>query len=258
MMKIDEITAMLDQGLDNLLNGGDWKKYLDTMANFHNYSFRNVILIVMQFPTASRVAGFQTWKKLGRYVKKGETAISIIAPCPHKRKIQDGDEEKEITWNSYRAVPVFDISQTDGEDLPQICKDLTSDVAGYDNILEKLTTFSNVTVEFKDLAGPEKGYFSKKENKIVVRNGMAQAQNIKTLVHEISHSILHSDGKTSDNVQEVEAESIAFVVCRYLGIDTGDYSFGYVAGWSGGDKDLVKGSMDKIQKTAHQIINIFE
>lgn len=256
-MKIEEITSKLEQGLDDLLNGGDWQRYLDTMSRFHHYSFGNIILIVMQCPTASRVAGFQTWKKMGRYVKKGEKAIQIIAPCPHKKKIMDGDEEKEITWNTYRGVNVFDVSQTDGEPLPEICSDLTADVKDYDNVLDKLKTVAPVQVVFEDIQNGSHGYYSKRDKKIAVKSGMAQAETIKTLVHEIAHSILHADSEETTQVKEVEAESVAYTVCQHLGIDSGVYSFGYVAGWSGGDKDKLKKSLDNIQKTAHKIISIF-
>lgn len=256
-MKIEDITAKLEQGIDELLNGGDWQRYLDTMSRFHHYSFGNIILIVMQCPTASRVAGFQTWKKMGRYVKKGEKAIQIIAPCPHKKKIMDGDEEKEIVWNTYKGVSVFDVSQTDGEPLPEICRDLTAAVDQYEEKLEKLKAFAPVQVVFEDIHGGSHGYYSKKEEKIAVKTGMAQAQTIKTLVHEIAHSLLHNDSEETSQVKEVEAESIAYTVCQYLGIDSGTYSFGYVAGWAGGDKEKLKKSLDNIQKTAHKIISIF-
>lgn len=259
---IEGITEKLEQGMKDLLNSENWKAYLKTMSRFHKYSFGNCILITMQFPEASRVAGYKTWQSLGRQVRKGEKAISILAPCPHKRKTEvtrpDGTvEEKEVVFTTYRAVPVFDISQTDGEDLPQVCNTLTGDVEGFAKLREVLAGVAPVPVEDEEIKGGANGYYSFVENRIAIRRGMSEAQTIKTTIHEIAHSLMH--GKDSDRVEaEVEAESVAFTVCEYLGIDAGDYSFGYVAGWSDGNMDALKKSLTAIQKTAHTIIEGIE
>lgn len=258
---IEGITEKLEQGMKDLLNGENWRAYLKTMSRFHKYSFGNCILITMQFPEASRVAGYKTWQSLGRQVRKGEKAISILAPCPHKRKAEvtrpDGTvEEKEICFTTYRAVPVFDIAQTDGKDIPEICNALTGGVHGFTRLREVLSSISPVPVTEGDARGAH-GFYSRAENRIVIQQGMSEAQTIKTTVHEIAHSLMHRE--SGDRVtEEVEAESVAFTVCQYLGIDSSEYSFGYVAGWSDGDMDRLKESLAAIQKTAHTIIEGIE
>lgn len=257
---IEGITEKLEQGLNNLLNSEGWLEYLKTLSRFHNYSYNNCILILMQCPDASRVAGYKTWKSMGRQVKKGEKAISIIAPCPHKKRVEylneDGEKElKEVTFNTYKAVPVFDISQTDGKELPVVCKSLTGEVDGYERMREVLAAVAPVPVKDEDIQGSANGYYSFAEKRIAIKKGMSEAQTIKTTVHEIAHSMMHTEKSDRDQA-EVEAESVAFTVCNYFGIDSGDYSFGYLATW--GDKDILKKSLTAIQKTAHRIIEGIE
>lgn len=262
MKNIEGITEKLEQGLKNLLNSENWKEYLKTLSRFHKYSFNNCVLIAMQYPEASRVAGYKTWQSMGRQVRKGEKAISILAPCPHKKRVEvtkeDGTkDEKEIAYTTYRAVPVFDISQTDGEDLPEICTTLTGGVQGFTRLREVLSSISPVPVTEGDARGAH-GFYSRAEKRIVIQQGMSEAQTIKTTVHEIAHSMMHSESGKSRETEEVEAESVAFTVCNYFGIDSGEYSFGYLAGWSDGNMDTLKKSLAAIQQTAHTIIEGIE
>lgn len=269
MKDIKEITEKLEEGVKNVFEGAEYKAYLDFMSKFYNYSVNNTILIFSQMPTASLVAGFQTWKKkFNRYVKKGEKGIFILAPIPHKfKKVvedEDGNEsEKEINYTTFRAVSVFDISQTEGEAVPStsdFVKTLEGDVDGYKNLLEKLESVSPVPVTFEDIQTGANGYFHLVENRIAIKEGMSELQTIKTLVHEISHAMLHDrengeEKGANQSTKEVQAESVAYTVCNYLGLDTSDYSFGYVAGWSKGKevKEL-QASMEVIRKTAGTII----
>ena len=221
---------------------------------------------MMQKPEASLVAGYKALQsKFNRQVRKGEKAITIIAPCPHKYKkdvmLADGTmEEHEFNWTSFRAVSVFDVSQTDGEELPdEPCKDLVGDVAGYETLKTKLIAVSPVPVGFDAINSGANGYFKLDEKRIVVKEGMSEQQTIKTMIHEISHAILHDkdNGTEKDadkNTREVQAESVAYSVCQMLGLDTSDYSFGYIAGWSKGkDVKELSASMETIRETANEI-----
>lgn len=265
MKDIKEITTQLEEGVKAIFADGNYQRYLEAMSRFHNYSFYNSMLIYSQRPDASLVAGFKTWQKQKRYVNKGEKAIWILAPVPKKYTKtvvnENGEEEeKEITWTGFRAVPVFDIAQTSGEDLPtadDICKMLDGSVAEYEKLRDRLVDIAPVTVNFMNFNDTANGYFD--GHGIVVKDNMSEAQTIKTLVHEIAHSMLHGRGADgmldSREEKEVEAESVAYIVCNALGIDTSDYSFGYVAGWSTG-KDLkeLNKSMEDIRKTANEIL----
>lgn len=263
---IEEITKKLEEGVKEVFNGENYQNYLNVMAKFYNYSFNNCLLIAMQKPDATLIAGYQAWqKKFNRQVKKGEKGIKILAPTPHKFKKEikkeDGTiEEKEVQYMTFRATTVFDISQTEGEELPSIVQMLDGSVEGFQKLLEQLRSISPVQVDFEEIKGGANGYYSHVENRIVVRNDLSEQHTVKTLIHEISHAILHNkeDGEEKEadrNTKEVQAESIAYTVCQYLGLDTSDYSFGYVAGWSKGRdiKDL-QDSMEVIRKTAKQII----
>lgn len=263
---IKEITEQLENGVKEVYESGKYKAYLDFMSKFYNYSFNNTILIFMQKPDASLVAGYKAWQtKFKRQVRKGEKGLTILAPCPHKMIKEVEDEngkkvEKEIKWTTYRAVSVFDISQTDGEEIPSIARELTESVDNFEELFEKLTSLSPVPVDYEKITNGANGYFSHAEKRIAIREGMAEQQTIKTMVHEIAHAILH-DKETGEQAEadkrtkEVQAESVAYVVCNSLGLDTSDYSFGYVAGWSGGRevKELTA-SMEVIKKTAEEII----
>ena len=267
---------LLEEGIKNLTSSEDWARYLRMQAAFHTYSFSNVQLILAQRPDASRVAGFKTWEKLGRMVRKGEKAIWILAPRFYKPKDnevatydQDGnapDDAEETKMKVYfKAVPVFALEQTEGEPLPEVVRRLKGDEDG--GAFTRLKIFSEsrgcpVTVEA--IAGRSNGYFAPLENRIVVREGLAPVQACKTLAHEIAHSFLHTDievYRAHRGDCELEVESVAFVVLHHLGIDAGDYSFGYVAGWQGGDEaatKALKASAQRIQMTAKTIIEGIE
>lgn len=262
MADIKEITKKLEDGVKAVFSSDRYKQYLDFTAKFYDYSVNNCILIMMQKPDASLVAGYRTWQtKFGRFVKKGEKAIQIIAPVPHKIKKEVDGEEKEIAWTSYRTASVFDVSQTDGEELPQgVCTVLDADVKDFDVLIHKLEEISPYPVSYEQIVGSANGFCSFADKKVVVKKGMSELQTVKTLVHEISHAVLHSKGGEAHdadrNTREVQAESVAYCVCQMLGLDTSDYSFGYVAGWSG-DKSVkeLSASLTLIQKAANEIVD---
>lgn len=288
--QIAEITEKLDQKVTELFNSETYRKYLKTMSKFHNYSFNNTILIAMQRPDASLVAGFNAWKNnFHRNVKKGEKGIKILAPAPIKKTVEqdmidpvtfkpvldaDGNAKKEevqITIPNFHVVTVFDYAQTEGDELPSIgVSELTGRVDGYSRMISALEQVSLVPVERSTIDSGAKGYFSPADQKIVLQEGMSEVQTVKTLIHETAHALLHDkDGskvegvedseKKNRNTKEVEAESVAYTVCEYFGIDTSEYSFGYIAGWSAG-KELkeLKESMETIRKTASKIISGIE
>lgn len=254
----DNMIKELENGVRQVLGSEDWKHFLDVMSRFHDYSANNCLLIMLQKPEATAVAGYKTWQKLGRQVRKGETSIKILAPTKHKKKVEKDGEEKEVVWTTFHPVGVFDISQTDGEDLPTICEELTDMVADAGVILAKLGDVAGIPVEYEDIQSGAKGYYAK-AGKIVIKSGMSDAQTIKTLAHEVAHSILHKAGgeqeKADRNTKEVQAESVAFLVCNGLGIRSDSYTFEYIASWSDGKepKELLA-SMAVIQKTANTIL----
>lgn len=285
--KVKEITDKLEAGLKELFESEKYKSYLSTMSKFHNYSFNNTLLIAMQKPEATLVAGYQAWQKnFERYVNKGEKAIRILAPAPYKIKEErdkldpvTGEmmfdengmpqkEETEVTIPAFRAVSVFDVSQTDGKPIPELeVNELLSTVEGYEDFVQALMNISPVPIAFEDIPGDSKGYFSTAEKRIAVQENMSESQTLKTMVHEVAHSRLHDkevnqsmDIPVKDrNTKEVEAESVAFTVCQHFGIDTSDYSFGYIAGWSSGrNMKELKSSLDTIRKTASELITGIE
>lgn len=260
--KIKEITEQLEEGVKDVFESEKYRNYLDVMSRFYHYSAGNCILIAMQCPGASLIAGFKAWQnKFKRHVRKGEKAIRILAPCPHKKTVVDDEgNEKEIKWNTFKAAYVFDVSQTEGEALPTMCSRLTDSVEGYTGLLETIKKASPVPVRFDQIEGGASGYFHTINKEIVIREGMSESQTIKTLVHEISHAILHDreNGEEKDaarHTAEVQAESVAYTVCQYIGLDTSEYSFEYVAGWAESRevKDLTN-SLEVIRKTAKEII----
>lgn len=251
-MERKEILNKIETGIKEVFTSEKYLNYLKFLSNFHSYSVNNSILIFSQNPEASIVAGFNKWKKLKRNVKKGEKSIKILAPLI--KKIKNDEDEEESVINGFRIVSVFDVSQTEGEDLPTLCDELTEEVKEYETLFNKIKSITSLPIEFKPLENC-KGYYSPDENKIAIKEGMSESQTIKTLVHELAHSILHKDTKKSRATAEVEAESVAYVVCNQLGIDTSDYSFEYLATWSSGqDVKELKGSLSIIQKTADKII----
>lgn len=259
MKKIEDITEMLENGVKEVFNSDRFKEYLDTMAKFYDYSANNCLLIMMQCPQASLVASYKKWHdEFSRQVKKGEKAIKIIAPISHKRTNRKTGEEE--VYCTFRAVPVFDLSQTEGKELPSIkVSELKGDVQSYDTMIRKLIGISPVPISFESFEGSAKGFFRPIENEIVVKCGMGQEQTMKTLVHEIAHSILHcKEGEQEDAdrvTREVQAESVAYVVCSGLGVDTSDYSFGYIAGWSSGlGIKALTSNLEVIRKTAKAML----
>ena len=286
--KVQEITEKLEQGIKELFESEKYKTYLNTMSKFHNYSFNNTMLIAMQKPDATLVAGFKAWQKnFDRHVKKGEKGIRILAPAPYKIKEEQekldpvtGEimldkngipitEEVEIKIPAFRVVPVFDVSQTDGKEFPDIgVNELSGSVEDYEDFMQALTEVSPVPITYEDIDGDAKGYFRTTDHRIAIQEGMSQSQTVKTAIHEVAHAKLHDRERNQDidavldkdrNTKEVEAESVAYTVCQHFGIDTSDYSFGYIAGWSS-DRDMkeLKSSLDTIRKTASELITGIE
>lgn len=244
--RLKEVTDRLEQGVTELFESERYKEYLRVMARFHNYSFNNTLLIAMQCPGATRLAGFQTWKKFGRHVKKGEKGIKVIAPTPFKKIIEKDGEEREVLVPRYKVVSTYDLSQTEGKPLPSIATPLMGSMDTFNDIYAALEQVSPVPIGFEDIPGSAYGYYSPSEKRIAVREGLSEQQTLKTLVHEISHAKLHDVdlSKPKDErpqidrqTMECQAESVAFTVCQHFGLDTSGYSFGYVAGWSS-EKEL--------------------
>ena len=284
--KLKEITDRLEQGITELFDSERYKEYLRVMSKFHNYSFNNTLLIAMKKPDASLIAGFTAWKnQFQRNVKKGEKGIKIIAPSPFKIKQEtekidpqtqkpvigrDGKpvtEEKEITIPAYKVVSVFDVSQTEGKELPDIAVDaLTGDVEQYSDFFAALEKTSPVPIGFEKIEGGAHGYYHLEDKRIALDEGMSELQTLKTAIHEIAHAKLHDidlnapkdeqQPRVDRRTREVEAESVAYTVCQHYGLDTSDYSFGYVAGWSSG-RELaeLKSSLETIRSAAADIIN---
>ena len=284
--KLKEITDRLEQGITELFDSERYKEYLRVMSKFHNYSFNNTLLIAMQKPDASLVAGFSSWKNnFGRNVMKGQKGIKIIAPSPYKVKQEmkkidphtqqpiigkDGKpvtEEKEITIPAYKVVSVFDVSQTEGRELPDIAVDeLTGDVDRYKDFFAALEKTSPVPIGFEKIEGGAHGYYHLEDKRIAINEGMSELQTLKTAIHEIAHAKLHDidlnapkeeqQPRVDRRTREVEAESVAYTVCQHYGLDTSDYSFGYVAGWSSGrELSELKSSLETIRSAAAEIIN---
>uniref|UniRef100_N2AH87 DUF4316 domain-containing protein n=1 Tax=Eubacterium plexicaudatum ASF492 TaxID=1235802 RepID=N2AH87_9FIRM len=289
--RLQEITAGIEQGIKELFESEKYMDYLRTMSRFHSYSTNNIMLIHMQMPHASHVAGFNKWKnQFGRHVKKGERSIKIIAPTPFKKKVeeikrdpdtkapvldQDGKaiwEEKEIQIPMFKIVSVFDVSQTEGKPLPQLASDLKGDVQNYEIFMEALRRSSPVPMKIAPIRDSADGFFSADTQSITIREGMSEVQTVSAAVHEITHAKLHNYEKErlaargdetkeppkpkDRRTEEVEAESVSYSVCQYYGIQTGENSFGYIASWSKG-KELpeLKASLDTINKTASSLIH---
>ena len=283
--KLKEITDRLEQGIAELFDSERYREYLKVMSKFHNYSFNNTLLIAMQKPDASLVAGFSAWKNnFGRNVMKGQKGIKIIAPSPFKIKQEvekidphtqkpiigkDGKpvtEEKEVKIPAYKVVSVFDVSQTEGKELPDIAVDeLTGDVDRYKDFFAALEKTSPVPIAFENIGGGSHGYYHLEDKRIAINEGMSELQTLKTAIHEIAHAKLHDidlnapkdeQPRVDRRTREVEAESVAYTVCQHYGLDTSDYSFGYVAGWSSGrELSELKSSLETIRSAAAEIIN---
>lgn len=258
-----DVENLLIEGVAKCYTEGNFRNYLDIVSKFHDYSLNNCMLIAFQMPGATYVAGYNDWKtKYKRHVKAGAKAIRIIAPVPCKFKTEeinaDGNKEtKTIELLRFKAVSVFDYSQTEGADFPELCKPLTATVEDYDKLIAKLMNAPAVPVTFKETGNEAHGYYDRKNKLIVVRPNMSQAQTVKTMVHEIAHSILHDDAfcDIPKNIKEVQAESVAYMVCSALGIDSSDYSFEYVAAWAKQDMKTLVSQMEIVRKTADAIID---
>ena len=284
--RMKEITDKLETGIMDLFESDRFQAYLDTMARFHNYSFNNTILIAMQ--GGQLVAGYNKWRdEFHRNVKKGEKGIKIFAPAPYKVKkevpkldeqgqpVRDKDgntvtEQKEIQVPAFKIVSVFDVSQTEGEPLPSLgVEELTGDVERYQDFFKALEQTSPVPMAFEDIPGGSHGYYHLTEKRIAIQENMSELQTLKTAIHEIAHAKLHAidpeapaaeqQNRPDSRTREVQAESVAYTVCQHYGLDTSDYSFGYVAGWSSG-KDLkeLKASLETIRATAHELITTID
>ncbi len=283
--KMKEITDRLEKGVKEVFESDKYKEYLRVMSKFYSYSLNNLLLIAIQCPTATHVAGFSAWKNnFHRNVKKGEKGIRIIAPAPIKAEEktkaidpetgmpeldENGNQKENITIHlipRYKIVSVFDVSQTEGKALPEYIFELSGDVYNYGVMIKALIKSSPVPVRFEDITNGANGYYSLADNKIGVKCGMSEVQTVKTLIHEMAHSILHNTDalKKSDNPPdrhkiEVQAESVAFSVCSRYGIDTSEYSFAYIAGWSKGQETKeLKESLETIRTAAETIIDRIE
>ncbi len=288
--RLQQITAGIEQGIKELFESEKYMRYLSVMSRFHRYSVNNTMLIYMQRPDATLVAGYNKWKnQFERHVKKGEHGITIIAPTPFKKKIeeqkldpdtkapmldQDGKvimEEREVEIPMFRPVKVFDVSQTDGKPLPELASSLSGNVQNYEAFMEALRRSAPVPLSVEPMAANMDGYFSPDQQRIAIRAGMSEVQTVSAAVHEIAHSKLHNYAKAQEeaaragdkeppkkkdrNTEEVEAESISYAVCQYYGIQTGENSFGYIANWSQG-KELpeLRASLETINKAAGELI----
>ena len=288
--RLQQITAGIEQGIKELFESEKYMRYLSVMSRFHRYSVNNTMLIYMQKPDATLVAGYNKWKnQFERHVKKGEHGITIIAPTPFKKKIEeqklDPDtkapildaegkavmEEREVEIPMFRPVKVFDVSQTDGKPLPELASSLSGNVQNYEAFMEALRRSAPVPLSVEPMAANMDGYFSPDQQRIAIRAGMSEVQTVSAAVHEIAHSKLHNYAKAQEeaaragdkeppkkkdrNTEEVEAESISYAVCQYYGIQTGENSFGYIATWSQG-KELpeLRASLETINKAAGELI----
>lgn len=275
--QIESLFQQIEDGTRAVFDSENYRNFLSMMSKFHDYSFRNTILILNQKPEATYVAGYVAWQKnFNRHVLKGEKGIQIVGYTP--KTIKEEQERKDEYGNTVfgddgqpvidiitRKIPyftpvyVYDISQTEGEPLPQLVNELDGSVEAYQDLMTSLKDVSPFPIVFEDIKGGAKGYCDPTERKIAVLQGMSEAQTIKTMIHEITHAYLHSDPSNGENkdrhTKEVEAESTAYIVCEHYGIDTSDYSFVYIASWSSG-KELqeLQNSLDTIQKQSFELI----
>ena len=255
----------LQEAVAEIVSGDEWKRMLQVAAKFHRYSFNNHLMIFLQRPDATIVAGFNRWKSLGRFVKKGEKGIAIFAPCKYKTKIEDetGDEQVIDSIRGFRVVHVFDISQTDGEELPDLDavrpKLLNADAPA--SIWDALVAQANGAgfEVIRHRRGTENGYCDFSRKQITVRPDVSPAQAVKTLIHELAHALLHAgDPPKSKEVAEVEVESVAYLVCDSLDLDSGEYSFPYVTCWAQGSEKVVKETAERAIRCARMILLALE
>lgn len=270
--ELEEATDMLAEGIQKLFESDDYLNYLTFLSSFHHYSFRNALLIYMQNPNASLCAGYNDWQKRGRQVKKGEKGIRIFAPCRYKVTETNDEGEESERWmiRGFRLVSTFDISQTEGDDLPEICYDLSGEVDHFNAIIDAIEDIAKYPLVFCDIPGDTKGYCSWEQEVIAIQSEMSDAQTLKTAIHELAHSIMHDPAVIDrEAIQaanpdykrtfEVQAESVAYVVSKHFGLDTSDYSFGYIAGWAKGKElEELNESLNIICHTADVIITKIE
>ena len=278
---MDSIMQSLESGVEELFTSNRYQEFLKTMAKFHNYSFNNTMLIAMQRPDATLVTSYKNWQSMGRQVMKGEKGITIIAPAPYKKMKEkevldenqrpimgtDGKpktEQVEVTVPHFKAVTVFDIAQTSGEPIQTLAPELlTAAVQDFDSFMQAIQKISPVPIRFDEIDGNANGYYHNADKEIVIKKGLSESQTLKTAIHETAHAKLHdkeimeSLGVEKDRLtKEVEAESVAYCVCSSFGLDTSDYSFPYIAGWSSSrEMKEMKASMDVIRKTAGEMID---
>lgn len=278
---MDSIMQSLESGVEELFTSNRYQEFLKTMAKFHNYSFNNTMLIAMQRPDATLVTSYKNWQSMGRQVMKGEKGITIIAPAPYKKMKEkevldenqrpimgtDGKpktEQVEVTVPHFKAVTVFDIAQTSGEPIQTLAPELlTAAVQDFDSFMQAIQKISPVPIRFDEIDGNANGYYHNADKEIVIKKGLSESQTLKTAIHETAHAKLHdkeimeSLGVEKDHLtKEVEAESVAYCVCSSFGLDTSDYSFPYIAGWSSSrEMKEMKASMDVIRKTAGEMID---
>ena len=278
---MDSIMQSLESGVEELFTSNRYQEFLKTMAKFHNYSFNNTMLIAMQRPDATLVTSYKNWQSMGRQVMKGEKGITIIAPAPYKKMKEkevldenqrpimgtDGKpktEQVEVTVPHFKAVTVFDIAQTSGEPIQTLAPELlTAAVQDFDSFMQAIQKISPVPIRFDEIDGNANGYYHNADKEIVIKKGLSESQTLKTAIHETVHAKLHdkeimeSLGVEKDRLtKEVEAESVAYCVCSSFGLDTSDYSFPYIAGWSSSrEMKEMKASMDVIRKTAGEMID---
>jgi antirestriction protein ArdC len=262
--KLLEAQKALQAGVAKLVSSEGWQDYLKAQSRFHNYSFQNVLWLLVQAASrgvkVTRFAGYNTWQSLGRHVRKGETSFKVLAPMGYKKK-DEATGEETFRLRGFKVVSTFDVSQTDGEPIVEPVKQLegTGDElkAAYAKI-EKFNKTRGLTVERAKLGGPN-GFFNRLNREIQIDETLSDLQALKTLCHETAHSLLHdSDEGNSRATKEVEAESVAFVVLHALGLNSAEYSFGYVAHWSNGDAKLIQDVAVRVQKTAKTILALFE
>ena len=251
----------LQDAVAEIVSGDDWKRMLQVASKFYRYSFNNHLMIFLQRPDATVVAGFNRWKSLGRFVKKGEKGIAIFAPCKYRTKVEtdDGQEKSLQQIRGFRVVHVFDISQTEGDEFPDLdaVRPKLLDADAPEGIWDALVAQAESAgfEVIRSRRGSENGYCDFSSKQIAVRPDVAPAQAVKTLIHELGHALLHSEElPKSKEAAEVEVESVAYIVCDAIGLDSGDYSFAYVARWADGSTDLLKETGERVIACAKRVL----
>ena len=259
--KVQEAFKKIEDGVVKVFESENYKKYLKFLSSFYNYSPNNVILILNQYEDATLVGGMNFWKKLNRNIKKGEKGIQILAPVPHSfiKKDEETGEEKEINYVTFRTSYVFDVSQTDGEELPTLTHKLKGTSNEIQVLIERMNTIfteEGIKFEFWNLKGETNGFYRPADNFICVKKGLDDLQILKTMIHEFAHYTLHKNelGSKDKNEAELEAESVAYTVLNFFNLDSSEYSFGYLAGWSKKDVKLLKNTLKNIQSNTKEII----